>query len=78
MPGVLVTTVEFADSAKQQSERLGIDTAQVLVEHPIQDRTDQEMRVIADNAIDSLLSSLSAQRAKRSTDGERGTRNSWL
>ncbi len=58
IPGVFVATVEFADGAEQQSRSLGGDIAHVLTEHPIQDRTDDEMVVIADQAIDALLSSL--------------------
>ncbi len=58
IPGVFVATVEFADGAEQQSKSLGGDIAQVLTEHPIQDRTDSEMVAIADQAIDALLSSL--------------------
>ena len=58
IPGVFVATVEFADGAQQQSRSLGADVAHVLTEHPIQDRTDDEMVVIADQAINALLSSL--------------------
>ncbi|MCQ3807414.1 MAG: hypothetical protein OXB92_04605 [Acidimicrobiaceae bacterium] len=58
IPGVFVATIEFADGAKQQSRSLGGDIAHVLTEHPIQDRTDDEMVAIADGAIDALLSSL--------------------
>ena len=55
---MFVATVEFADGAQQQSRSLGLDVAHVLTEHPIQDRTDDEMVAIADQAIDALLSSL--------------------
>ncbi len=65
-----MTTVEFAESAKQQGERLGFDAAQVLVEHPIQDRTDKEMCVIADNTVDALLSALSTPSTAVKTQGE--------
>ena len=58
IPGVFVATVEFADAAAGQSASLGLDVAHVLTEHPIQDRTDEEMVAIADQAIDALLSSL--------------------
>jgi len=53
-----VATVEFADAAVDQSTSLGLDVAHVLTEHPIQDRTDEEMVAIADQAIDALLASL--------------------
>lgn len=60
IPGVFVATVEFADAARQQSMSLGLDVAHVLTEHPIQDRSDEEMAAIADQAIDALLDSLTA------------------
>ena len=55
---MFVATVEFGDGAQQQARSLGADVAHVLTEHPIQDRTDDEMVAIADEAIDALLSSL--------------------
>ena len=58
IPGVFVATVEFADAAATQSQALGLDVAHVLTEHPIQDRTDDEMTAIADQAIDALISSI--------------------
>ena len=60
MPGVYVATVEFEDGARRQAEALGADPAVVFVEHPIQDRTDDEMRVIADRAIEKLVAALTA------------------
>lgn len=58
MPAVFVATVRFEDAAAAQSEALGFDPASVLVEHPIQDRTDDEMRAIADAAADELFAAL--------------------
>jgi len=58
VPGVFVATVEFTSAAEIQSASLGLDTARVFTEHPIQDRTDDEMREIADQAIDALIASL--------------------
>jgi len=55
VPGVFVATVEFESAAVSQAKSLGFDADWVLVEHPIQDRTDAEMEVIADTAIDSLI-----------------------
>ena len=60
LPGVFVATVEFEDGAVTQSRALGFDTAAVYVEHPIQDRTDDEMQVIADKAFDALCERLVA------------------
>ena len=58
VPGVFVATVEFADAAATQSKSLGLDVAHVLTEHPIQDRTDEEMQTIADQAVDALIAAL--------------------
>ena len=58
IPGVFVATVEFISAAQAQSASLGIDPARVYTEHPIQDRTDEEMWEIADRAVDELIASL--------------------
>ena len=58
VPGVFVATVEFVDGAERQARALGADPAAVFVEHPIQDRTDDEMRTIADGVVDDLLNAL--------------------
>ena len=55
VPGVFVASAPFVDAAALQAERLGFDAARVFVEHPIQDRTDDEMRAIADQAVDELI-----------------------
>ena len=60
LPGVFVATVEFTDGAEQQARALGADTAAVYVEHPIQDRTDEEMIAIADRAADEIVASLTS------------------
>ena len=58
VPGVFVATVEFTDGAESQARALGADPAAVYVEHPIQDRTDDEMVAIADRAFEKLLAQL--------------------
>ena len=58
VPGVCVATVEFEDAAATQGASLGLDVACVLTEHPIQDRTDDEMLAIADAAVDHLIAAL--------------------
>jgi len=55
---VFVATVEFIDGAVAQARALGADPAAVYVEHPIQDRSDEEMVAIADQAIDAILENL--------------------
>ena len=58
VPGVFVATVEFTDGAEAQAKALGADPAAVYVEHPIQDRTADEMREIAERAYDALRAGL--------------------
>jgi hypothetical protein len=58
IPGVFVASEPFIDASAAQAERLGLDTARVFVEHPIQDRTDDEMRAVADAAIEQLIGAL--------------------
>ena len=55
MPSVFVASAPFVDAAEAQSASLGFDPARVFVEHPIQDRTDDEMRAIADQTVDALI-----------------------
>ncbi len=60
IPAVFVATVQFIDGAEAQGKALGFDPAAVWVEHPIQDRTDDEMVAIADKAFDELIGHLVA------------------
>jgi hypothetical protein len=60
LPGVFVASTEFIDAAASQAGALGFpDVARVFVAHPIQDRTDDEMRALADTAVDEILRALS-------------------
>ena len=58
MPSAFVATVEFTDGAEAQARALGAEPAAVYVEHPIQDRTDDEMLAIADAAFEQVLKNL--------------------
>jgi hypothetical protein len=55
LPGVMIASTEFVDAASAQASALGADPARVFVAHPIQDRTDDEMRALADGALDEIL-----------------------
>ena len=47
-PSVLIASSAFVDAAEKQSRMLGQPAARrVFVEHPIQDRTDEELRQLA-------------------------------
>jgi ABC-type amino acid transport substrate-binding protein len=56
--GVFVASTEFVDAADAQADALGADPARVFVPHPIQDRTDAEMRDLADGAVDAVVAAL--------------------
>ncbi len=60
VPSVFVATVEFEDGAVLQARALGGEPDAVYVEHPIQDRTDDEMVAIADQVVDALCAKLLA------------------
>ena len=61
LPAVFVASGEFVQAAETQAAALGFAAARVFTEHPIQDRTDDEMRVIAEKAYgeikDAILTS---------------------
>jgi hypothetical protein len=60
-PAVLVASSAFADAAARQAALLGQPAlARVLVAHPIQDRTDDEIRELARAAVAGVLAALAA------------------
>jgi hypothetical protein len=59
IPGVFVASAEFVQAAIAQSSALGFpDVARVFTPHPIQDRTDDEMRAYADDAFREIVSAI--------------------
>ena len=58
LPGVFIASAEFDAAAAAQARALGFDPARVFVPHPIQDRTDDELRALADDAIDEILTAV--------------------
>jgi hypothetical protein len=60
VPTVFVASTEFVDAADAQSAALGADPARVFVPHPIQDRTDDEIRALADTAFEDIVRALTA------------------
>lgn len=58
LASVMVASAEFVEAAQTQADALGAEPRRVFVEHPIQDRTDDEMRAIADAVVDDLLEAL--------------------
>ena len=57
---MFVASSEFDQAAHAQSASLGLAPRWVLVPHPIQDRTDDEMRIYADKAFDDIVAALTA------------------
>ena len=56
IPSVFVASAEFVQAAEAQSASLGFPTvARVFTPHPIQDRTDDEMRAYADAAFEEIV-----------------------
>jgi hypothetical protein len=54
IPGGFVASEVFVEAAAQ-AQSLGFEPGVVYVPHPIQDRTDAEMRAIAERAFDQVL-----------------------
>ena len=62
IPSVFVASAEFVQAAVAQSTSLGYPTmARVFTPHPIQDRTDDEMRAYADAAFDEVVAKLTTE-----------------
>ena len=61
LPSVSVASSQFDQAADVQRRALGMnDAAYVLVPHPIQDATDDEMRAKAQGAVDAIIAALVA------------------
>jgi hypothetical protein len=56
--GVFLASSEFADAAAVQARALGLAVPRVLVPHPIQDRTDDELRRLARDAYPAVLAAV--------------------
>jgi len=61
LPGVFIASAEFVDAATAQATSLGFPgVARVFTPHPIQDRTDDEMRAYADAAYDAVVAAMTS------------------
>ena len=58
--GAFVASTEFVDAAAAQARSLGVEPAAIFVPHPIQDRTDDEMRTLAEHAVDEIIRAVTA------------------
>lgn len=60
IPGISVVTAEFRNALEAQSKALGFEPAVLFVPHPIQNRTGEELKKIADDIIEPALKMLTA------------------
>jgi hypothetical protein len=60
VPGVFVASREFETAAASQSRALGFPAFGVFVAHPIQDRTDEELRALAEGAYPAIRAAVVA------------------
>ena len=58
LPGVFVASDRFVQAADAQGRALGMHPRRVFTTHPIQDRTDEEMRALAEAAVPEILGAL--------------------
>jgi len=55
IPGGYVLSEQFREADLAQAKALGFAAMKVFVEHPIQDRTDEEMSAIADGVFEQVM-----------------------
>jgi hypothetical protein len=59
LPAVSIASSEFAEAAEVQRKALGMEGARfVLVDHPVQDATDDEMRAKARAVVEVVVQAL--------------------
>ena len=58
LPAVYVASAEFVEAGRAQARALGFEPDAVFVAHPIQDRTDEEMRALAEGALEEVAARL--------------------
>ena len=57
---IFLASEAFADAARLQGTALGFQAPFVLVPHPVQDRTDAELRAAADDAYPAVVAAVTA------------------
>jgi hypothetical protein len=62
IPGISVVTTGFTEAVEAQSKALGFEPGVLYVPHPIQNRTAEELKKIADDAVEPALRMLTASR----------------
>ena len=59
---MIVSSTAFVQAAEVQSKALGHEPTIIWVPHPIQDRTDEELRALADSAFAEIVESMTRSR----------------
>lgn len=60
VPTLVVVSTAFTQAAEVQAKALGYDPTIVWVPHPIQDRTDPELRALADKTFDEIVTRMTS------------------
>ena len=61
IPGMFVASAEFVTAAESQTRSLGFSAMpRVFTPHPIQDRTDDEMRAYAEAAYTEIVAAVTS------------------
>ena len=58
VPGLMVATTELKPAAAAQSKSLGFEPEIIWVDHPIQNRTEDELKKIAYDAFSPIVETL--------------------
>ncbi|TYP88934.1 hypothetical protein BD833_10390 [Blastococcus xanthinilyticus] len=58
--GVFLASAVFAEAASMQGVALGFPAPYVLVPHPVQDRTDAELRAVAEEVYPAVVAAVTA------------------
>jgi hypothetical protein len=69
-PAVLVASAAFTDAAERQARLLGQPALRrAFVDHPVQDRSDDELRAMARGIADEVLAALTGEAARSPDSG---------
>ena len=58
VPGAMIATTAFEGAYQAQADILGFSPHVVYVPHPIQNRTEADVRAIADDAVDRIIAAI--------------------
>ena len=58
LPGCFVATTEFREAAASQARSIGFEPAMVWTPHPIQNRTEAELRRLAEDSLEAILAAI--------------------